>query len=50
MSTLAVQPYRAMARNNAWANHRLLAACARLQPDEPMRDSGTARAGRPVSP
>ena len=22
--------YRAMARNNAWANHRLLAACARL--------------------
>jgi uncharacterized damage-inducible protein DinB len=26
--------YRAMARNNAWSNHRLLAACARLsQPD-----------------
>jgi uncharacterized damage-inducible protein DinB len=26
--------YRAMARNNAWANHRLLAACARLTQDE----------------
>ena len=30
----AVLPYRAMARNNAWANHRLLTACARLTPDE----------------
>lgn len=30
----AVLPYRAMAHNNAWANHRLLAACARLGPDE----------------
>lgn len=29
-----VAPYRAMARNNAWANHRLLAACAALSPDE----------------
>ena len=29
-----VLPYRAMARNNAWANHRLLAACSRLVPDE----------------
>ncbi len=27
-------PYRAMAHNNAWANHRLLAACARLAPNE----------------
>ena len=26
-------PYRAMAYNNAWANHRLLTACARLSPD-----------------
>ncbi len=26
----AVLPYRAMAYNNAWANHRLLTACARL--------------------
>jgi uncharacterized damage-inducible protein DinB len=26
--------YRTMARNNAWANHRLLAACARLTQDE----------------
>ena len=26
--------YRAMARNNAWANHRLLAACAALTQDE----------------
>lgn len=26
--------YRAMARNNAWANHRLLAACAGLTQDE----------------
>ena len=25
-------PYRAMAHNNAWANHRLLTACARLPP------------------
>jgi uncharacterized damage-inducible protein DinB len=30
----AVLPYRAMAYNNAWANHRLLAACARLSQDE----------------
>ena len=29
-----VLPYRAMAHNNAWANHRLLTACARLSPDE----------------
>ena len=34
MSADATLPYRAMARNNAWANHRLLAACARLAPDE----------------
>ncbi len=27
-------PYRAMAYNNAWANHRLLTACIRLSPDE----------------
>ena len=27
-------PYRAMAHNNAWANHRLLAACAALSPEE----------------
>ncbi len=26
-------PYRAMAYNNAWANHRLLTACAGLSPD-----------------
>ncbi len=26
----AVLPYRAMAYNNAWANHRLLIACSRL--------------------
>ena len=30
----AVLPYRAMAYNNAWANHRLLAACAGLTPEE----------------
>ncbi len=30
----AMLPYRAMAYNNAWANHRLLAACARLRPEE----------------
>ena len=29
-----VLPYRAMAHNNAWANHRLLTACAQLRPDE----------------
>ena len=30
----ATLPYRAMAYNNAWANHRLLAACGRLGPGE----------------
>lgn len=30
----AVLPYRAMAYNNAWANHRLLTACATLSQDE----------------
>ena len=30
----AVLPYRSMAYNNAWANHRLLAACAALSSDE----------------
>lgn len=29
-----VQTYRAFAHNNAWANHRLLAACVRLSQDE----------------
>lgn len=29
-----VLPYRAMAYNNGWANHRLLTACAGLSPDE----------------
>jgi len=28
----AVLPYRAMAYNNGWANHRLLSACERLSP------------------
>jgi uncharacterized damage-inducible protein DinB len=27
-------PYRSLAYNNAWANHRLLAACERLAPGE----------------
>ena len=27
-------PYRSLAYNNAWANHRLLAACARLSQAE----------------
>ena len=30
----ATLPYRAMAYNNAWANHRLLAACAGLPQPE----------------
>jgi uncharacterized damage-inducible protein DinB len=30
----AVLPYRGMAYNNGWANHRLLAACARLSQSE----------------
>ena len=30
----AVLPFRAMAYNNGWANHRLLAACAALAPGE----------------
>ncbi len=30
MPASLVETYRAMAYNNAWANHRLLAACARL--------------------
>lgn len=29
-----VQPYRAFAHNNAWANHRLLTACAGLSQSE----------------
>ena len=33
MTSLA-EHLRAMARNNAWANHRLLEACARLSEDE----------------
>jgi uncharacterized damage-inducible protein DinB len=30
----AILPYRAMAHNNRWANHRLSAACAELSHDE----------------
>jgi uncharacterized damage-inducible protein DinB len=30
----ALLPYRAMAHNNAWANHRLLRACATLSLEE----------------
>lgn len=29
-----LRPYRAMAFNNLWANHRLLSACARLSQDD----------------
>jgi uncharacterized damage-inducible protein DinB len=32
MQTDPLLPYRAMARNNRWANHRLLTACAALPP------------------
>jgi uncharacterized damage-inducible protein DinB len=32
--TNVLHPYRAMAYNNAWANHRLLAACSRLSQQE----------------
>jgi uncharacterized damage-inducible protein DinB len=34
MSAGLVQTYRAFAYNNAWANHRLLGACAKLTQDE----------------
>ena len=34
MSANIVETYRAMAYNNAWANHRLLAACAGLTQEE----------------
>jgi len=34
MPASLVTTYRAMARNNAWANHRLLAACAGLSQTE----------------
>jgi uncharacterized damage-inducible protein DinB len=34
MSEGLVQTYRAFAYNNAWANHRLLGACAELSPAE----------------
>ena len=34
MSTSLVETYRAMDYNNAWANHRLLAACAGLTQEE----------------
>lgn len=30
----ALRYFRAQAHNNAWANHRLLSACARLSPDD----------------
>jgi uncharacterized damage-inducible protein DinB len=32
--TTTLLPFRSLAHNNAWANHRLLAACARLSPAE----------------
>ncbi len=32
--TAVLLPYRALAHNNAWANHRLLTACAALSEDE----------------
>ena len=32
----STQPYRAMAYNNRWANHRLLTACAKLSHSELM--------------
>ena len=34
MSAGLVQTYRAFAHNNAWANHRLLNACAALSQDD----------------
>jgi uncharacterized damage-inducible protein DinB len=34
MPDAALLPYRTLAYNNAWANHRLLAACARLPREE----------------
>jgi uncharacterized damage-inducible protein DinB len=34
MPASLVTTYRAMAHNNAWANHRLLGACARLTQEE----------------
>jgi uncharacterized damage-inducible protein DinB len=34
MQASFIQTYRAFAYNNAWANHRLLAACAGLSQDE----------------
>ena len=34
MQTDGILPYRAMAHNNRWANHRLLTACAALSPAE----------------
>lgn len=34
MSASMVETYRAMAYNNAWANHRLLTACEKLSPQE----------------
>ena len=34
LSSVHLLPYRTMAYNNAWANHRLLAACLALTPEE----------------
>ena len=39
--TDAILPYRSMAFNNAWANHRLSGACARL----PQREFTASRTG-----
>ena len=41
MPDAAMLPYRGLAHNNAWANHRLLAACARL----PQAEWTAPRAG-----
>ncbi|QQO24652.1 damage-inducible protein DinB [Bradyrhizobium diazoefficiens] len=41
MSAGLVQTYRALAHNNAWANHRLLTACAKLS----QSDFEAARTG-----
>jgi len=45
-------PYRGLAHNNAWANHRLLAACERLPPSyrlAPLRPSGGVLVGGALS-
>lgn len=48
--TTATTAFRAMARNNAWANQRLLGACARLDDARLFGETHAMLAGTDVKP